>query len=117
MSQEFDPYYTWLGIPPRHQPANHYRLLGIELWEDGDDVIATAADRQMAHLRTFQTGRNGPLSQRLLNEVSAARLCLLDPAAKAVYDARLRAVLLARQQGEMSPDVFSDEPEAEQHWP
>ena len=78
---------SWLGIPPDEQPPNHYRLLGIRLFEDHEDAIANAADQRMAHLRTFQTGPNGRLSQRLLNEVAAARVCLLNPAKKAEYDA------------------------------
>ena len=45
----------------------------------------------MAHLRTFQTGQNSTLSQRLLNEVSAARICLLNPDKKAAYDEELRS--------------------------
>jgi hypothetical protein len=28
-----DPYDEWLGIPPKDQPPNHYRLLGLELFE------------------------------------------------------------------------------------
>ena len=59
MTQDFDPYHVWLGIPTDQQPANHYRLLGIETFEDDPDVIASAADKQMAHLRTFQAGRHG----------------------------------------------------------
>ena len=78
MSEAFDPYRKWLGIPPEEQPPNHYRLLGIALYEDDTDTIHHAADRQMAHLRTFQSGKFGGQSQKLLNEVSAARLCLLD---------------------------------------
>ena len=93
MPENFDPYYEWLGIPPRHQPPNHYRLLGIELFEANPNVIERAADRQMAHVRTFQTGKHSRESQTLLNEVSAARLCLLDAAKKAEYDAALRAEL------------------------
>ncbi len=85
-----DPYHVWLGIPPEEQPPNHYRLLGIALFESQPDVIATAADRQMGHLRTFQSGKHSTLSQRLLNEVAAARLCLLSPAKKAAYDELLR---------------------------
>ena len=30
MWDEGDPYYRWLAIPPAQQPANHYRLLGLE---------------------------------------------------------------------------------------
>lgn len=89
MSDSFDPYYTWLGIRPEQQPPNHYRLLGLQLFEGNVDAIEHAADRQMAHLRTLQTGQHAALSQRLLNEVAAARLCLLSPAEKTAYDATL----------------------------
>ncbi len=97
-SAAFDPYHRWLGIPPKDQPPNHYRLLGIELYENDPEVIATAADQRMVHLKTFQGGANSANSQRLLNEVSAARLCLLSAAAKAAYDAQLRTALGARSQ-------------------
>lgn len=95
MSDSFDPYYKWFGIPPKDQPPNHYRLLGLELFEDDADVIESAADRQMAHLRSLQSGPHGALSQKLLNEVSAARLCLLDPAKRRAYDALLRSTTQA----------------------
>ena len=29
----FDPYDQWLGIPAQEQPPNHYRLLGVSLFE------------------------------------------------------------------------------------
>ena len=93
MSQEFDPYHEWLGIPPKYQPPDHYRLLGIESFEDNPNVIERAADRQMSHMRTFQTGKNSKLSQKLLNELSAAKICLLSADKKGEYDERLRAAL------------------------
>jgi formylglycine-generating enzyme required for sulfatase activity len=93
MPEAFDPYYRWLGIPPDEQPAHHYRLLGIRLFEPNADVIETAADRQMGHLRNFQSGPSAALSQKLLNEVAAAKLCLLNPERKAAYDAQLHALL------------------------
>lgn len=85
----FDPYHKWLGISPKDQPANHYRLLGIDLFESDPDVIASAADQRMAHVKSFQTGTNSKVSQRVLNEIAAARVCLLNPKTKAVYDAAL----------------------------
>ena len=97
MVQAFDPYHLWLGIPPSEQPPNHYRLLGIAALENNADVIATAADRQMAHLRTFQSGKHSALSQRLLNEVAAAKVFLLNAAKKATYDEQLRDSSLARR--------------------
>jgi hypothetical protein len=89
MSKAFDPYYKWLGIASREQPPNHYRLLGIEPFEFDPDVITSAADMRMAHLRTFQSGKHAAESQKLLNEVATARVCLLDPRKKAHYDHKL----------------------------
>ncbi|MCA9168186.1 MAG: hypothetical protein KDB23_10980, partial [Planctomycetales bacterium] len=91
MSENFDPYYQWLGIRDAERPPNHYRLLGIDLFESNEEVIHTAADRQMAHLRTFQNGPRAELSQRLLNEIAAAKLCLLDDDKRHVYEEWLRA--------------------------
>lgn len=93
MAEDFDPYYLWLGIPPQERPANHYRLLGVQLFEENPSVIESAADRQMAHLRSVQAGKHSALSQRLLNEVAAAKVCLLRAAQKTKYDQALRAKL------------------------
>ena len=91
MSEPFDPYLHWLGIRDLNRPPNHYRLLGVDLFENDGDVLANAADRQMAHVRTFQTGKHSAESQRLLNELATAKVCLLNAAKKAEYDAALRA--------------------------
>lgn len=93
----FDPYRKWLGIPEWEQPPNHYRLLGINLFEDDPDVIETAADRQMGHIRNYQAGKHSALSQRLLNELSAARICLLNLEKKKAYDEKLRTELAVRR--------------------
>jgi len=106
MSQEFDPYHRWLGIPPEHQPPDHYRLLGIQLFETQPDVIENAADRQMAYLRTFQTGPHAALSQKLLNQVAAAKVCLLNPEKKAAYDGRLRSRLEGAQPAAQEAEVY-----------
>jgi hypothetical protein len=90
MPDTFNGYHVWLGIPASEQPPNHYRLLGIALFETDLDVIEHAADRQMAHVRTFQGGKHQTLSQQILNELSAARLCLLNAGKKASYDESLR---------------------------
>ena len=90
MEQIFDPYYKWLGIPPEEQPPNHYRLLGIQLFESDPDVIQSASDQRMMHLRGYQTGKHSEWSQKLLNAVAAAKICLLNSAKKTEYDQRLR---------------------------
>ena len=108
-AKAFDPYYKWLGIPPKDQPPTLYRLLGLEQFETDSDVIESAADRQMAHLRQLQIGPHSALSQRLLNEVAAARRCLLDAEQKAAYDESLRA---AQQSAALSADGFDVAAEA-----
>jgi hypothetical protein len=99
MAGPFDAYRKWLGIPPEEQPPNHYRLLAIAPFEDDPDVIAHAADQRMAHVKTFASGRHAALSQTILNELAAARVCLLNPQAKALYDSQLRARLGAQARG------------------
>ncbi len=97
MSDVFDAYYLWLGIPADEQPPDHYRLLSIKLFEANHDVIAGAADRQMAHVRTFQSGKHAAESQKLLNELAAARFCLLTKEKRHLYDRELRGKLAAEK--------------------
>jgi hypothetical protein len=87
----FDPYHKWLGIPPQDQPPNHYRLLGIGLFESDPEVIDAAADKHMTYIRGCATGPHVAHSQKLLNEIAAARLCLLKPEKKKAYDTSLRS--------------------------
>jgi len=94
---QFDPYEQWLGIAPEDQPPHHYRLLGLEAFTEDCDRIAAAADARMAELRKFQRGKHAEDSQRLLNELAAAKLCLLDEGTKTTYDAVLRGLLDAGQ--------------------
>lgn len=109
MNHAFDPYHQWLGISPKDQPPNHYRLLGIDLFESDLDVITNAAFQRMAHVRTFQLGVHSAISQTLLNELAAAKVCLLDPEKKAAYDAHLRQ--------EIAPPLASPPANQEQEFP
>lgn len=90
MRSEFDAYHKWLGIPRHQQPPTHYRILGLEPFESDPDVIQAAAERQMAHIQSYKIGPQSDLSQRLLNEIAKAKVCLLDPDCKADYDRSLR---------------------------
>ena len=90
VSTKFDPYYKWLGIAPLEQPPNHYRLLGVNPFESDFEVIESGAEQRTKYLRTFQDGPNNALSLKLLNEIAAARACLLKPDRKSEYDDRLK---------------------------
>lgn len=87
----FDPYYQWLGIPPEERPINHYRLLGLRLYEDNLEVIESAAERQMSHVRKYATGPHSEQSQQVLNMLATARLTLIKPDKRAAYDQELRS--------------------------
>jgi hypothetical protein len=89
-SDTFDPYLHWLGIPPHERPVDHYRLLGVALFEPDSRRIEEAADARMNLVRSYQSGPRVAYTQKLLNELSAARLCLTNPQSKASYDAVLR---------------------------
>lgn len=99
----FDPYHKWLGISDAQRPPNHYRLLGLELFESDREVIQSASDRQMTHVRQFQSGEHAELSQVVLNEIAQARVCLLQGNTKTEYDKRLRSSL-----ARMEPPVASE---------
>ena len=109
MADTFDPYQQWLGISPQERPANHYRLLGIETFESDPAVIAAAADRRMQAIRRHQTGPRGAATQQILNELSAAKVCLLDTAARAAYDEMLRGLAAAASEtAPPKPDDATD---------
>ena len=95
MPDAFDPYHTWLGIQPSEQPPDYYRLLGLPRFEEKPEAIEHAADLRMAHLGTLGTGKHAQWSQKLLGEVAAARVCLLNPEKKAAYE-RLRTQFSSR---------------------
>jgi hypothetical protein len=94
-TEQFDPYREWLGIDSHEQPADHYRLLGLARFESDVAKIAAVADERMASVRRFQVGPRGRYTQRLLNELSTAKVCLLSPAAKAAYDMDLARTMSA----------------------
>ena len=105
---EFDPYHKWLGIPRNDQPPHHYRLLGIELFESDPDVIDAATEQRASFVRQCATGQHMAESQKLLNEIAIARLCLLNAAQRQEYDRALRTKL-----NPVPPVVFeSFQPEA-----
>jgi formylglycine-generating enzyme len=87
---DFDPYHKWLGIPVTERPVSKYRLLGIGDFESDREVISAAAERQTIYLRTLQAGEHEVLVAQLLNEVSQARVTLLNADQKAEYDEELR---------------------------
>ena len=104
MSQ-FDPYHRWLGISVKDQPVHHYRLLGLEAGESDPDVIDSSANRQMSYVAKHASGPHAALASQLLNEIAAARLCLLNPGQKARYDAEWLPRIAAHAAGATPPSA------------
>ena len=111
MSDDFDPYHEWLGIEPHERPVNHYRLLGVPVFTSDSDAIRNAADGRMNDIRKYQMGRRGAHTQPILNALSAAKLCLLNPNTKATYDAVLEAQARMPQRSAAS-QILGNQPQA-----
>jgi len=90
MAEAFDPYSEWLGIVGTERPPNHYRLLGLEPFESDVEAIGRAAVAAMAKVRRIRSGPHLADWSRILDEMAAAKACLLDPSKKEAYDAALR---------------------------
>lgn len=103
MTDAFDPYHKWLGIPLGRRPPNHYEMLGIALYESDLDVIENAADRRMSHIKTFASGPQAKISQLLLNQLSEARVCLCSDQSRKAYDLQLQKQLAATAGSEGRP--------------
>ncbi len=90
MKSHADPYHKLLGISDAESPPNHYRLLGIDLFESDLEVIQAAAERQMLYLHQIKEGKDLSDAQRILNEIAQAKICLLNSEKKQLYDAQLK---------------------------
>ena len=93
MSEKFDPYHEWLDIAPAEQPADYYRLLGLDTFEEDAEIIRDNADDRMAKVRLHQNGKHSKSSQRVLNELAAARSCLLNEKLRRIYDTKLAKII------------------------
>lgn len=91
MPIEFDPYLEWLGIQITERPLDHYALLGLPRFESSEKLIDQHSVKRIELLQDIATGSEQvELSQRILNEISTARICLLDPRKRAKYDLQLK---------------------------
>ena len=102
MSDNYNLYYKWFGIRPEEMPTNAYRLLGVQVFEPDDDVIANAVQQRTSYLRSFLTSEDGATAQQILDEFKQIEVCLLNPETKATYDEQLRGFLALQPQPEPS---------------
>ena len=103
MAEPFDPYRAWLGIAPSQQPPDHYRLLGVARFTPDPDAISRAAELQIARLQPHLAGPHAAEAQRLIQEISAARTCLLTPQQRTAYDRMLGQHVAATAGSQAAP--------------
>lgn len=86
-------YKEWLGIPedqcPPDGPPDHYTLLRLVKFEDDLGKIQANYRKLNAHVRKYATGQYAKESQRVLNEIAKAFLCLKESDSKRDYDQSL----------------------------
>lgn len=107
VADSFNPYRDWLGLANEQRPATHYGLFGLKPLESDAAKIRKAMAQLAAKLRGIHPGDHTREWQKIIKELSLAKACLTDPAAKAAYDAQLRA------SGEASEAVSRDVPMTE----
>jgi hypothetical protein len=96
MNDRFDAYHQWLGIPPDEQPPDFYRLLGLARLESDTQLVATAAQRQVAKIKETASREHLALAQKLVKQIAKARSTLMDPKLRAQYNEQLQRVTRAQ---------------------
>jgi hypothetical protein len=81
----FNPYREWLGLGT--SSPNYYELLGLPLHESDAAKTAAAADRAITRVRSFRPGPQAREWASLLDEIRAAKECLLDVDCRVRYEA------------------------------
>lgn len=89
MARELDVYRDWLGITETARPLNYYQLLRLKAFEDHAETVRAHYRKMNAHVRKYAAGDFANESQKLLNELAKAMLCLTDAQRKREYDASL----------------------------
>jgi hypothetical protein len=113
-SSDFDAYFVFLGIPPKHQPPTYYRLLDVQDFEEDLDTIDRGYERRMAYLHMIKSGDHLDAAEDLKAELARARICLLSANKRKVYDDILRERLTAQNvvSTKASAEASSDQAEA-----
>lgn len=90
MSDDFNPYRKWLGIPKNRTPANHYDILGVSLDEEDPEVIRGAAEQRRSYVEQQRGLGHDKAVKKILYQLDEAEMTLLDVKLRRDYDKRLR---------------------------
>jgi hypothetical protein len=93
-TQRADPYHKLLevlGFTPNGKPPDHYRLLGLERFEDDLEAIKAQVDQRTRLVNIHRQAPHEKACGDLLYQINAAKTCLLNPRLKGAYDRKLRS--------------------------
>ena len=101
----FDPLKSWLGIPEKDLPPDHYCLLGLDRFESDRRVIEQRVHERLRLVKSYRRGTTQAKHCDALDyRISVARACLLSPPLKTAYDRQLR-MRLEGKPDEDGPDA------------
>ncbi|HEV3024728.1 MAG TPA: hypothetical protein VGX76_19765 [Pirellulales bacterium] len=100
---DFNAYRAWLGVTSDANPPNHYELLGLPLLRAEPAKVADAFRRQVARVTPHLSGEHGAIADRILAELAAAKVELLTPTTKRMYDAKLASPKTSQQHAAPRP--------------
>ncbi|MCR4412575.1 MAG: zinc ribbon domain-containing protein, partial [Thermoguttaceae bacterium] len=103
----FDPYRALLNIREVQRPLDAYQLLRLKPFEEDPDSIRAAASLQRMALRLHRSDCPPEVWEQVRSELEKAISTLLDPDAKAAYDATLRVREATRA---VTPRLTNDPP-------
>lgn len=96
MTDILDGYAEWLGMSTAMRPPSHYQLLGLKDFESDRAKIVAAAEASQSKMHGVAPGNRLDEWQRILDELSVAKLVLCDAARRGQYDGQLRSRLASR---------------------
>jgi hypothetical protein len=104
-------YHMMLGVPEGVTSPDCYQLLGLEYFEDDEDLIRDAAIDANQKLLSWQNSKYHRECDQIMDKVVRARDLLLSPSQKSKYDRRLEKRL------GISPREQVDEQDANEEMP
>jgi len=89
MAEHFNSYYTFLGLDEELTSPSYYQLLRLKDQESDPDKIHAAAAKAATRVRGHRPGEHAGQWSKLLDEIQAAKDCLLDANRRQAYDQNL----------------------------
>lgn len=95
----FDPYLTWLGIPPNQRPVTHYDFLNLPEGEADAASIKKAIDLRRSFFTGQLSGEFGGAARMMLEKLEEISECMSDEKSKNAYDKMLRSSSMSSRTG------------------